>query len=122
MMKNTKIMVVDDNRDICELVEGLLSSEGYKVICCTNPLIAEELIKKENPQLLITDMLMSGVDGTTLTKTLRSNSSFSNMKVIMMSAHPQALSQSHEAGADEYIAKPFDIDELSNKVKEVLLK
>ena len=120
-MKNFKIMVVDDNHDICALVETLLTAEGYTVVCCVNPMIAEEMIKKEKPHLVITDMLMSGVDGRTLIKNLRSLPSAKDIKVILMSAHPQALLHSKEAGADIHIAKPFDIDELNEKVKTLLL-
>lgn len=83
-------------------------------------MIAEEMIKKEKPNLVITDMLMSGLDGRTLIRNLRENPNLKNLKIILMSAHPKALFQSQSCGADVLLAKPFDIEDLSEKVRMLL--
>lgn len=114
-----KIFVVDDNHDICSLIETLLSAEGYTVISCVNPIIAEEMIIKNQPQLVITDMLMSGVDGRTLIKNIKENPITKHIKVIMMSAHPKILEMGNKSGADNYISKPFDFNNLIEKIKEI---
>ncbi len=115
-----KIFVVDDNEDICTLVETLLVPEGYSVTCCVNPMIAEEMIRKTKPNLIITDMLMSGVDGLTLIKNLKTRKATKDIKIILMSAHPQTLKLGKEAGADDYLAKPFEITELIYKVRKII--
>lgn len=112
-----KILVVDDNGDICKLVQTLLSIDGYRVVTCINPMIVKEMIRKEKPDLLITDMLMSGVDGRTLIRDLRQDENTSGLKIIMMSAHPAALKHSAESGSDDFIEKPFDYAVLKEKVK-----
>jgi PleD family two-component response regulator len=53
-----KILVVDDNSDICQMIETILLSEGYEAVSCINPLIAGAMVKKHKPKLLITDILM----------------------------------------------------------------
>lgn len=118
----TKILVVDDNGDICNMVQTLLSIDGYRVITCVNPMIVREMIRKEKPDLLITDMLMSGVDGRTLIRELREDEETKNLKIIMMSAHPAALRHSEESGSDDFIAKPFDYADLNAKVRALTEK
>lgn len=112
-----KILVVDDNGDICKMVETLLSIDGYRVVTCVNPIIVKEMIRKEKPDLLITDMLMSGVDGRTLVKELREDDGTKDLKIIMMSAHPTALKHATECGSNDFIAKPFDYADLNEKVR-----
>lgn len=80
------------------------------------------MIRKEKPDLLITDMLMSGVDGRTLIKELRNDEDTKYLKIIMMSAHPAALKHSKEAGSDDFLEKPFDYVVLKDKVKALTEK
>ena len=72
-----EILVVDDNKEICILVENILLSEGYDVESCCNPLEFHQVLNRVKPKLIITDMLMSGFDGRTLTKEVRSNPPYS---------------------------------------------
>ena len=116
-----EILVVDDNKDICKLIENILLSEGYNVESCSNPLQFESILQDVKPRLIITDLLMSGYDGRTLTKKVRSSTETKDIKIMMMSAHPDAKKLSETAGVDGFLSKPFEIDDLVNKV-EVLLK
>lgn len=116
------IVVIDDNKDICEMLENILLSEGLEVRSCCNPLEAKELIVLEKPMLVITDMLMSGVDGRTLTKELKSDPQTEDIKIMMMSAHPDGKSESSKIGVDDFLAKPFEIDHLVAKVQHLLQK
>lgn len=115
-----KILVVDDNKDICTLVESILLSDGYEVESCSNSIEYMYKLAKVKPQLIITDMLMSGFDGRTLTKEIKNNSATSDIKVMLMSAHPDAENICTEIGADEFLAKPFEIDDLLNSVERLL--
>ena len=115
-----EILVVDDNKDICQLIENILLSEGYNVQSCFNPLEFSSIIKEIKPKLIITDLLMSGYDGRTLTKEIKENSATEHIKIMMMSAHPDAEKLSESAGVDDFLTKPFEIDDLVNKVEFLL--
>ena len=112
-----QILVVDDNQDLCEMMETVLQLEGYDVVALTNPLLLPEVLAGKHPQLIVSDMLMSGVDGRVLCKNLKGDPATSDIKVMMVSAHPDAELKSREAGADDFLAKPFGIDEFLEKVK-----
>lgn len=114
------IVIIDDNRDICDLLLNILLSEGLEATICSNPLEAKEIIHNVNPQLIITDMLMSGVDGRTLAKEIKSDPATKNIKIMMMSAHPDAQKDSENIGIDDFLAKPFEIDDLVQKVQNLL--
>ncbi|SNV46023.1 response regulator [Chryseobacterium taklimakanense] len=111
------IIIVDDNADICGIVEYLLVTEGYKVRACTNPINIFEMVKQQKPKLIITDMMMSGLDGRDLVKKIKGDPKTSDIKIVMMSAIPNAEKMGKETGADDYIAKPFDSGDLLQKVK-----
>lgn len=115
-----EILVVDDNRDICMLIENILLSEGYDVKSCCNSVDFGEIIEKEKPKLIITDMLMSGFDGRTLTKDIRSNPDTKDIKIMLMSAHPDASKISETIGVDDFLTKPFEINDLVAKVENLL--
>lgn len=115
------VLVIDDSRDICGLIENILLSEGYTVSTCWKPLEILQSIEKYQPNLIITDLLMAGYDGRALTKELRSNPETAEVKIIMMSAHPDALKISRQAGVDDFLSKPFEIDDLVQKV-QILMK
>lgn len=115
-----KILVVDDNKDICTLIESILQSDGYDVESCCNPAEYKEKLAKAKPELIITDMLMSGFDGRMLTKEIKGNSATADIKVMLMSAHPDASKICTEIGADDFLAKPFEIDDLIEKVERLL--
>lgn len=115
-----EILIVDDNKDICLLLESILVSDGYNVGSCFNPLEFEKVFLENKPQLIITDLLMSGYDGRTLTKKVKSNPENKDIKIMMMSAHPDAAKICEDIGADDFLAKPFEIDDLISKVKNLL--
>jgi len=117
-----KILVVDDNKDICMLIESILLADGYDIESCCNPAEYKEKLAKSKPELIITDMLMSGFDGRTLTKDLKRNAKTADIKVMLMSAHPDAMQICDEIGADAFLAKPFEIDDLVEKVQTLLIE
>ncbi|MEC5157262.1 response regulator [Chryseobacterium sp. MP_3.2] len=115
-----EILVVDDNKDICLLIENILLSEGYDVESCCTPVEFMDFMKNNKPKLIITDLLMSGFDGRTLTKEIKGNIETEHIKILMMSAHPDAKKLSETAGVDDFITKPFEIDDLLQKVAALL--
>ncbi|PRX47979.1 response regulator transcription factor [Salegentibacter salegens] len=120
MEKNTKILVVDDDSGIGEMLKTLLEFYGYEVIVTEKPLIAEELIQKENIDIVLLDMLISGVDGTDVCAGIRKNPEIAETPVLMMSALHDAGPKCRDAGANDFIAKPFEVEELTEKIEIIL--
>ena len=115
-----KILIVDDDHDILNVLKDLLEHEGYEVIALdyTDSIINN--ITKYNPDLVMLDFLLAGVNGGELCHEIKINSQTSWMPVILLSAFPRVLDSLGNYGSDAFIAKPFDIDVVLKKVKECL--
>tara|TARA_R110002020_G_scaffold299635_3_gene515294 strand:+ start:2212 stop:2589 length:378 start_codon:yes stop_codon:yes gene_type:complete len=120
MQKNTKILVVDDDSGIGEMLKTLLEFYGYEVIVTEKPLLAEELIQQKNIDIVLLDMLISGVDGTDVCAGIRKNSEIEKTPVLMMSALHDAGPKCKNAGANDFIAKPFEVEDLTEKIEKIL--
>lgn len=111
-----KILVIDDDPDILDAVQMLLESEGFTVMTSTK---GDELdsLGSDLPDLILLDVLLSGKDGREIAKKLKKQEKTKHIPIVMMSAHPTAHKTIKEYLADDFIAKPFDIDFLMNKIK-----
>lgn len=120
--KNIKILLVDDEPDILEIVGYNLSSEGYTVVTAENGLEAVKKAKKEKPQLIILDVMMPEMDGIEACEQIRAIPEFKNVIVTFLTARGEDYSQvaGFEAGADDYITKPIKPKVLVSKVKALL--
>ena len=116
----SKILVVDDDLDILVVMEILLSMKGFEVDVTAKWENTFDKIKSFNPDLILLDVLISGNDGRTLCKQLKSKSDTKHIPIIMFSAHPSAAATINEYGADDFIAKPFDVNDLLAKVNKQL--
>ena len=121
-MANEKILVVDDEEHIAELISYNLTSNGYKVITANNGNDAVKLAVEEKPNLILLDLMIPGKDGYDVCKEVRSNSDVRNTPIIMLTAKSEELDKilGLELGADDYITKPFSVRELLARVKAVL--
>ena len=121
-MANEKILVVDDEENIAELISYNLTSNGYKVIIANNGNDAVKLAVEEKPNLILLDLMIPGKDGYDVCKDIRSNSEVRNTPIIMLTAKSEELDKilGLELGADDYITKPFSVRELLARVKAVL--
>lgn len=117
---NKKVLIIDDDKDILEPLELLLSSEGYTVDTTTKGEQTFTKIAEFKPDLILLDVLMSGTDGRTICKKIKGDAETKKIKVVMMSAHPSAKFDAKGSGADDFIAKPFEISELLAIVKNNL--
>ena len=112
-------MVVDDDLAILDSVCIMLEFEGYQVYC--TPDGAEVLkLEKNLPDLLLLDIWMSGMDGREICKQLKQNAATHNMPVVLISASQDIAQSALAAGADDFLAKPFDIDDLLGKIEKNL--
>ena len=121
-MKKTlnRIFVVDDYPDIGMMLKLMLEYHGYDVFVTERAEKAEGIIHNEHFDMLIMDMLMSGINGTDICSRLKKDKTTATLPVIMISAHPNAREICIGAGADEFMAKPFDMDELMLKIHTFL--
>ena len=120
--RDIKILLVDDEADILEIVGYNLSSEGYQVITASNGVEAIEKAKKYKPQLIILDVMMPEMDGIEACEKLRGIPDLSNTIITFLTARGEDYSQvaGFDAGADEYITKPIKPKVLVSKVKALL--
>ena len=114
--KRKKILVVDDEPDILEFLQVILEEEGYLVLTSQKAEYLEQLHNGGLPDLILLDVLLSGKDGREIVKYLKSQEETRDIPVIMFSAHPSAEETARAAGADDFLAKPFDIDVLLAKI------
>ncbi len=110
------VLVMDDDQDLCMLMETILKFNNYKVLCCNNARAFEAVLGTVQPSMIIIDMLLAGVDGRDICRRLKKDDATKQIKVMMVSAHPDAAISCREAGADDFLTKPFDIDDFTSKV------
>ncbi|KAF5431344.1 two-component system, OmpR family, phosphate regulon response regulator PhoB [Candidatus Methanophagaceae archaeon] len=121
-MAKDKILVVDDEKDILDLVEYNLKQNGYKVSCVATGEEALEAARSFNPDLILLDLMLPGVDGFDVCKDLKSQPETSEIPVIMLTAKSEDIDvvTGLELGADDYITKPFSPRVLVARVRAIL--
>lgn len=121
-MAGAKILVVDDEPFIVELVKFNLESAGYEVITASDGHEALKLIEKDHPDLIILDIMLPGIDGMEICRALRFKMQTKDIPVILLTAKTGEIDKvlGLEMGADDYITKPFSPRELVARVKAVL--
>lgn len=114
-----KILVVDDEVNICELIQLYLEKEGFEVSVANDGLTAIEIFKETTPDLVILDVMLPGADGWQVCREIRK---ISQIPVIFLSAKGETFDKvlGLELGADDYMVKPFEPKELTARVKAVL--
>lgn len=118
--KPHKILVVDDEPDILLFLSEILEDEGYNVATSSDGASIEQLQIHDLPDLILLDMLLSGKDGRELVKYLKAHEETRDIPVIMISAHPTARESTLAAGANFFLAKPFDLAYLLNMIEEIV--
>lgn len=121
-MAEEKILIVDDEEHIRELIKFNLDTNGYRTICADNGLEALRMVKSENPQLILLDVMLPNMDGYDVCKEIRRDTSISSTPIIMITAKGEEFDKvlGLELGADDYMTKPFSIRELIARVKAIL--
>lgn len=112
-------MIADDDQGILDAVEAMLEYGGYEVSSTSNGATVLEM-KDDFPDLLLLDIWMSGTDGRDVCKKLKEKEQTRNMPIIMISASTELEKSAKEAGADDFLEKPFDMEELLKKIDTCL--
>lgn len=111
-----KIMICDDDEGILDITGLLLESYGYQVLLEPNSALLLPRINLEKPDLLLIDIWMPKLMGDEIVRMLKRNKATAGIPIIMFSASRESKRIASEAGADDYIAKPFSIEDLNNKI------
>lgn len=117
-----KILIVEDEKDIVKMLEYNLKKEGYITLSARNGEDAIKMAGKESPDLMLLDLMLPGIDGLEVCKTLKGERNTAAIPIIMLTAKSQESDKivGLELGADDYVTKPFSPRELTARIKAVL--
>ncbi|MBI3981259.1 response regulator [Candidatus Microgenomates bacterium] len=123
-MKNPKktVMVVEDDRDISEVLKILLEENNFKVETVFDGHDVEKISVSKKPDLILLDLWMQGMNGIEIAARLRKNSKTEKIPIVLVSASSDVQKKATEAGVNDFLAKPFEIEELLEKVNKYILK
>ncbi|MBM3287717.1 MAG: response regulator [Candidatus Eisenbacteria bacterium] len=121
-MDRKRILVVDDEIYIVHILEFSLTMEGYQVLTAADGEEAMRLIEQERPDLVVLDIMMPKMDGYEVCRRLRQDEQLKGIPVILLSAKGRAVDREVglQAGADDYITKPFSPRKLLEKIRDLL--
>ena len=120
-LKTDRILAVDDTPDNLILVETILESEGFEIDLVADGLSALQQIIESPPDLILLDVMMPGIDGYEVTRRIRSNTELPYIPILLITAFTESsVVEGLDAGADDFIRKPFDTDELLARVRSLL--
>jgi DNA-binding response OmpR family regulator len=117
-----RILIAEDNAEIRALVSSILVEEGHKVGVAQNGQQALDMMMEDAPDVLVLDIMMPQMDGYTVLKELKSSGIKDTMKIMMLTAKTSESDwvRGYKLGADTYLTKPFDTDELINGIEDLL--
>lgn len=122
MSECKKILIVDDEQDIVETLKFMLEAQGYECYCAYDGEAGLNLAKEIIPDLMILDVMMPKINGYKISRLLKYDSKYKDIPIIMVTARSQdddkAIGQ--ETGVNEYITKPFELDDLIERVNKYL--
>src|SRR5690348_9600787 len=118
----TSILLADDSMTIVSMVAARLERSGYDVITATRGDEALRLALVHQPQLAVLDIEMPGLDGLEVARQLRAASALQGIRIILLTAHSgkETIAAGFEAGADDYMVKPFSPQELQTRIEQLL--
>lgn len=117
---NKKILVAEDDSAILEVIKIILEGESYKIISTDNQKNIYTLISAHKPSIILLDIWLSGCDGGEIAKNLKSRNDTKNIPLIIISANNETEKISKESGAEGFLLKPFNIDDLINIVNKFI--
>jgi two-component system alkaline phosphatase synthesis response regulator PhoP len=121
-MGQKRILLVDDEVDLVETLRFSLENEGYNVLVSHDGEDALNKARKENPDLILLDLMLPKLDGYKVCRLLKFDENYKHIPILMLTARTQEKDKllGKETGANDYITKPFDTDELLKKIKSYL--
>ncbi len=117
-----KILIIDDEQDIVETVAFMLKGKGFETVCAYDGEEGLKLAKEVNPDLIILDVMMPKINGYKICRLLKYDNKYKNIPIIMVTARGQEEDKliGEETGADEYITKPFEFDDILSAIQRLI--
>jgi DNA-binding response OmpR family regulator len=115
---NQKILLLDDNKDLLQIVQIILKGQGYDTVLASRIEEAVQKIRIHKPALILMDVFISDQDGREFCNQLKHDDETSNIRVIMMSGYDNSLGLMSQVGADDFMQKPFDYTDLLSRVQK----
>ena len=117
-----KILIVDDEADIIEILQFMLETSGYECVTAMDGEEGLKLAREINPDLIILDVMMPKINGYKISRLLKYDNKYKDIPIIMVTARSQLEDKAigEETGVNEYITKPFELDAIVKKVEEYL--
>ncbi|MDH5657256.1 MAG: response regulator [Spirochaetia bacterium] len=121
-MEKKKLLVIEDNFFIMRMVQSFLSEIDCQIIHADNGIDGHNIAQKERPEILLIDIMLPGMNGLDIVKSLRNLPEFKNTPIILMSANAEEkdIQSGYDSGCDDYITKPFSKEILQNSIKKYL--
>ena len=118
----SKIMIVDDDMTVTQLLTALLSMEGQESMTVNDSTQAIEIAESFKPDLIVLDLMMPGLNGFDLCRRLHQDSRFEHIPILVVSAldDPESRRRAADAGAKDYLTKPFSMDSFIQRIKELI--
>lgn len=114
---NKKIVIFDDDQEILTALESVLDFVDWDLVTFSSGIDAIQVISKEQPDLILMDVIMDGVDGRDICRSIKENSELKHIPIILISGQKSAVNtQSQDYGPDDFLSKPFNIGDLIDKV------
>ncbi len=122
MTQKKRILVIDDEVDLVNLLAMRLEAEGYEVMSAFDGQAGLDMVREERPDLILLDVMMPIMDGYQVCRFLKFDEELKNIPVIMLTARVQEKDKDigRSVGADDYLTKPFDLNELSQRIRAYL--
>jgi CheY-like chemotaxis protein len=114
------ILVIDDDPAILDLIAQVLLEEGYEVLAVSNGQTAVDLARKVRPHLILLDLMMPQMNGWQVTDVLKADPQTRAIPILLLSARRDMARTANELGVTAYLEKPFDLDDLLNRVQRIL--
>jgi CheY-like chemotaxis protein len=115
-----RVLLVDDEPDFLAVIRARLSKAGYDVMCANHGRDAMDKLRIKSPDVIVSDVIMPVMDGIDLYQELKSSSETRRIPVIMMSVKDRLGESFRAVGADDFLAKPFEVDDLVKKIQRCI--
>ena len=117
-----RVLILDNDPDVLDVMKEALTYEGFEVTCVGEASDVTALVRDHNPDLLIIDYILNGVNGGELCHQVKSNEKTSGLPIVLVSAYPRVLKSLGDYGCDDFIPKPFDLEDLVERIKKLVNK
>ncbi len=122
MSSKKRILVIEDAKDVASLIEKRLEREGYIIDLAVDGKSGLEKAKKTKPDLIVLDLILPVVDGYKICEDLKTDDEYKNIRIIMLTCRDSKIEENagYASGADDYLRKPYQPEELLGKIKKLL--